>query len=97
MTAYSTFAGGGGFGGDGYMLVSDQTFLSLFPARRFAAPDHILLTLRPGGPPEAVIARLKTLISDPSRASGPTRRRPRMIWSISRQDARRASSSALAS
>ena len=65
LTAYATFAGGGGFGGDGYMLVSDQTFLSLFPARSSAAPDHILLTLRPGAQPEAVIARLKTLISDP--------------------------------
>lgn len=66
VTAYSTFAGGGGFGGDGYMLVSDQTFLSLFPARSSTAPDHILLTLRPGAQVEAVIARLKTLISDPS-------------------------------
>jgi putative ABC transport system permease protein len=66
LTAYATFAGGGGFGGDGYMLVSDQTFLSLFPARSSAAPDHILLTLRPGAQAEAVIARLKHLISDPT-------------------------------
>jgi putative ABC transport system permease protein len=65
VTAYDTFAGGGGFGGDGYMLVSDQTFLSLFPARSSAAPDHILLKLRPGADLDAVIARLKTLISDP--------------------------------
>jgi putative ABC transport system permease protein len=66
LTAYATFAGGGGFGGDGYMLVSDQTFLSLFPARSSAAPDHILLRLRPGANAEATIARLKALISDPS-------------------------------
>jgi len=66
LTAYATFAGGGGFGGDGYMIVSDQTFLSLFPARASAAPDHILLTLRPGARPDAVVARLKTLVSDPS-------------------------------
>lgn len=66
LTAYATFAGGGGFGGDGYMLVSDQTFLALFPARSSGAPDHILLTLRPGANPEGVIARLATLISDPS-------------------------------
>lgn len=66
LTAYATFAGGGGFGGDGYMLVSDQTFLSMFPARSSTAPDHILLTIRPGAKPEAVIARLKDLISDPS-------------------------------
>ena len=66
LTAFATFAGGGGFGGDGYMLVSDQTFLALFPARSSNAPDHILLTLRPGANPTQVIARLKTLISDPS-------------------------------
>lgn len=66
ITAYATFAGGGGFGGDGYMLVSDQTFLSLFPTRSSSAPDHVLLRLRPGAETETVIARLKTLISDPS-------------------------------
>lgn len=66
LTAYATFAGGGGFGGDGYMMVSDQTFLSLFPARSSAAPDHILLSVRPGAQAEAVIARLKDLISDPA-------------------------------
>lgn len=66
ITAYATFSGGGGFGGDGYMLVSDQTFLSLFPTRSSSAPDHILLSLRPGAETDAVIKRLKTLISDPS-------------------------------
>lgn len=66
LTALATFAGGGGFGGDGYLLVSDQTFLSLFPARSSAAPDHILLRLRPGADPAATIARLETLVSDDS-------------------------------
>jgi putative ABC transport system permease protein len=66
LTAYATFAGGGGFGGDGYMMVSDQTFLSLFPARSSGAPDHILLALRPGADAGQVIARLRTLISDSS-------------------------------
>lgn len=66
LTVYSTFAGGGGFGGDGYMIVSDQTFLSFFPARNSAAPDHILLRLRPGADVSAVVKRLQTLISDPS-------------------------------
>lgn len=65
LTAYSTFAGGGGFGGDGYMIVSDQTFLSLLPSRRSTAPDHILLKLRPGADFPAVVARLHRLISDP--------------------------------
>ncbi|MDP3196908.1 FtsX-like permease family protein [Tabrizicola sp.] len=66
LTAYTTFAGGGGFGGDGYMIVSDQTFLSLFPARSSTAPDHILLRLRPGADGPAVVARLHRLISDPA-------------------------------
>lgn len=66
ITAYATFSGGGGFGGDGYMLVSDQTFLSLFPTRSSSAPDHILLSLRSSAQTDVVIARLKTLISDPS-------------------------------
>jgi len=64
LTLYDTFQGGGGFGGDGFMMVSDQTFLTLFPARRSAAPDHILLQLAPGADPDAVAARLRDLISD---------------------------------
>lgn len=63
ITAYATFAGGGGFGGDGYMLTSDQTFLALFPARSSAAPDHILLRLRPGARPETVAARLNVQLA----------------------------------
>ncbi len=66
LTAYTTFAGGGGFGGDGYMIVSDQTFLALFPARSSTAPDHILLRLRPEADVPAVVARLRRLISDPA-------------------------------
>ena len=66
LTIYDTFAGGGGFGGDGYLFVSDQTFLSLFPARRSSAPDHILLKLRPGADAASVAERLGGLISDKS-------------------------------
>ncbi|KQB14272.1 FtsX-like permease family protein [Rhodobacter capsulatus] len=65
LTAWSTFAGGGGFGADGYMLVSDQTFLRLFPARRAGAPDHILLRLVPGAEAAAVVTRLRAQLSDP--------------------------------
>lgn len=64
LTAMGTFAGGGGFGGDGFMVVSDQTFLSLFPSRSSAAPDHILLRLRPKADVPATITRLRGLISD---------------------------------
>ncbi|UWR25186.1 FtsX-like permease family protein [Sulfitobacter sp. S223] len=64
LTLYDTFAGGGGFGGDGYMMVSDQTFLTLFAARSSSAPDHILLKTKPGADPDQVAARLRLLISD---------------------------------
>ncbi|CAM5549872.1 hypothetical protein FALB51S_00012 [Frigidibacter albus] len=66
LTAVTTFAGGGGFGGDGYMFVSDQTFLSMFGARGSTAPNHILLRVSPGADVGAVVARLRTLISDKS-------------------------------
>jgi putative ABC transport system permease protein len=66
LSAAATFAGGGGFGGDGFMLLSDQTFLWLFPSRTSTAPDHILLRLRPGADVAAAVTRLKGLISDPS-------------------------------
>ena len=64
LTLYDTFQGGGGFGGDGFMMVSDQTFLTLFPARSSAAPDHILLQIAPGADPDTVAVRLRDLISD---------------------------------
>ena len=64
LTIYDTFAGGGGFGGDGFLLVSDQTYLTLFPARRSGAPDHILLNLAPGADADAVATRLHKVISD---------------------------------
>ena len=64
LTLYDTFQGGGGFGGDGFMMVSDQTFFSLFPARSSAAPDHILLQIARGANPDVVAARLRELISD---------------------------------
>lgn len=66
LTARATFAGGGGFAGDGYMLASDQTFLSLFPRRSSSAPDQILLRLHPGADTAAVVARLRATISDQS-------------------------------
>ena len=64
LTLYDTFQGGGGFGGDGYMMVSDQTFMNLFPARNSAAPDHILLHVARDADPDLVAARLRTQISD---------------------------------
>ncbi|OHC46556.1 MAG: ABC transporter permease [Rhodobacteraceae bacterium GWE1_64_9] len=66
LTAMGTFAGGGGFGGDGFMLASDQTFIALFPSRSSTAPNHILLRLRPGSDVALTVARLRGVISDQS-------------------------------
>ncbi len=48
LGAVGTVSVGGGFGGDGVFLVSDQTFFRLFPQRSSATPSHILLSLGPG-------------------------------------------------
>lgn len=53
-----TFRGGVGFAADGYLIVSDQTFLGLFPRRHSGAPNHLLLRLAPGANADAAAARL---------------------------------------
>lgn len=66
LTIYDGFAGGGGFGVDGYLIVSDQTFLKIVQARQSAAPDHLLLALKQGADPARVSAELRELVSDRS-------------------------------
>lgn len=48
LTVTGTFRMGGGFAADGYLVVSDQTFLRLFPSRAAGAPNYILLKVEPG-------------------------------------------------
>lgn len=62
LTVPGVFAMGGGFGSDGYLVVSDQTFLRLFPQRSAGAPNHILVTLAPGADPAATLARLRAAL-----------------------------------
>ncbi len=62
LTIVSTFAIGGGFTTDGYLIVSDQTFLRLFPQRAAGAPNQILVTLEPGADRRAVIAALRATL-----------------------------------
>jgi putative ABC transport system permease protein len=61
LAAVGTVSIGGGFGGDGVFLVSDQTFFHLFPKRSSATPSHILLALAPGADPTQVAAELAHL------------------------------------
>ena len=66
LTMYDGFDGGGGFGVDGYLIVSDQTFLKIVQNRQSAAPDHVMLALRPGADAARVAAELRQLVSDKS-------------------------------
>ncbi|MBL4646236.1 MAG: ABC transporter permease [Hyphomicrobiales bacterium] len=59
LTMLRTFAIGGGFTVDGYMVVSDQTFLNLYPERVSGAPNHILVTLEDGQNVDEVVERLQ--------------------------------------
>jgi putative ABC transport system permease protein len=59
-----TFAIGGGFGADGYAVVSDQTFLRLFRNRSAGAPNLILVRAEPGVPAELLAARLAAALPE---------------------------------
>ncbi len=62
LTVPAAFTIGGGFTADGYLMVSDQTFLRLFPQRASGAPNHILVTVEPGADVRAVTARLRAAL-----------------------------------
>ncbi len=62
LTVVSTFAIGGGFTTDGYLIVSDQTFLRLFPQRAAGAPNQILVTLEPGADRRVTVAALRAIL-----------------------------------
>jgi putative ABC transport system permease protein len=62
LTVVGTFEIGGGFSADGYLVVSDQTFLRLFPQRVAGAPNHIFLTLAPGADAGATVERLRAVL-----------------------------------
>lgn len=66
LTAGGSFTLGGGFAGDGALIVSDQTFLRLFPSRSAGTPTHVLVDVAPGAKAEEVAARLaERLASEP--------------------------------
>jgi putative ABC transport system permease protein len=62
LTVARTFTIGGGFSADGYLIVSDQTFLRLFPQRQAGAPNHVFIKLQPGAKADRVIADLRSAI-----------------------------------
>jgi putative ABC transport system permease protein len=62
LTVAGTFEIGGGFSADGYLVVSDQTFLRLFPQRSAGAPNHILVTLAPSADAAPTLERLRATL-----------------------------------
>ncbi|WP_376095787.1 ABC transporter permease DevC [Roseomonas sp. CCTCC AB2023176] len=64
MDIVGTFSVGGGFGADGYLVVSDQTFLRLFPNRQSGAPNLILVRGEPGLDPPMLAGRLRAAITE---------------------------------
>ncbi|MCU0889377.1 MAG: FtsX-like permease family protein [Rubritepida sp.] len=62
VTVTGTFSIGGGFGADGFMVVSDQTFLRLFRNRSPGAPNLVLLRAAPGEDIAALVARVRAAL-----------------------------------
>jgi putative ABC transport system permease protein len=64
ITVVGTMTMGGGFSADGFLVVSDQTFLRVFPSRTAGAPNYILVRVAPGARPADVVARLSAALPD---------------------------------
>jgi putative ABC transport system permease protein len=62
LTAIGTMQVGGGFLADGMMMMSDQTFLRVFPARSSGAPNHILIRTDDGIAVDTVVTRLQATL-----------------------------------
>ncbi len=63
LAVVGTLSLGGGFAGDGYLIVSDQTFLRMFPARSSGAPNHFLIRVDPKEEARAVAHRIRATLS----------------------------------
>jgi putative ABC transport system permease protein len=62
VSVVATISFGGGFSADGYLVVSDQTFLRLFPQRSAGAPSLVLVRTVAGADVDATVRRLRTVV-----------------------------------
>lgn len=62
ITIEDTITIGPGFEADGYLVVSDQTFLRLFPQRSSGAPNHILIRAEAGASPAGLLEALRAVL-----------------------------------
>lgn len=68
ITVVGTFEVGGGFSADGYLVVSDQTFLRLFKRRVPGAPNHVFVKVASGIDVATVVDRLRATLPDSDTA-----------------------------
>lgn len=64
LSVVGTVTSGGGFADDGSMVVSDQTFLRMFPVRSSGGPNHILLKISDGADIGVVTERIRGALAD---------------------------------
>ncbi len=63
LNVVGTVTFGGGFADDGSMVVSDQTFMRLFPVRSSGGPNHILLKVGDGEDAGIVASRIRKALA----------------------------------
>lgn len=63
ISVVGSFSLGGGFGADGALIASDQTFMILSDRRSMATPSHILIAVKSGQNPATVAKRLSGRLS----------------------------------
>lgn len=66
LAVVGTMSSGGGFNDDGSMVVSDQTFLRLFPARSSGGPNHLLIKINETEDVGIVTDRIRRALIDVS-------------------------------
>lgn len=66
LAVTGSFSIGAGFEADGHAIVSDQTFLRLFPDRSERAPKHILVAVQAGSDPQDVADRIARALPEGS-------------------------------
>ncbi len=62
ITLEGVFSLGAGFDADGYLIVSEQTFLRLFSHRIAGAPNYIFVRTDPSAHPNVIVEKLRTTL-----------------------------------
>lgn len=67
MNIVGTYKAGASFASDGGILMSDRTFIRVFPSRNMRHPDVGVIRLKPSADPLSVQSQLRLLIDDEVR------------------------------